>query len=134
MTVRWYGPELERKIAQAAMRGVASWIGRVDARAVQLILDPPKTGRVYVRRGVAHQASAPGEAPASDTGSLVTQRETDLIPQRLAGRLRFNSDHALALEAGTRKMEPRPFAHRALHETAAAGQEDVAREIASVLK
>ena len=29
-----------------------------------------RSGRVYFRRGVAHQASAPGEPPASQTGKL----------------------------------------------------------------
>jgi hypothetical protein len=130
MTVRWYGPEREAAIRQAAMRGVAAWIGLVDDRAV----NPPKSGRVYIRRGVAHQASAPGEAPASDLGTLVSQRETQLIPERLAGRLRFMAGHALPLELGTRNMEPRPFARRALRETHAEGEAKVANEIAAVLR
>ena len=35
------------------------------------ILSGPKTGRIYKRGRKTHQASAPGEAPASDKGLLV---------------------------------------------------------------
>jgi hypothetical protein len=53
----------------------------VDATALEAVTDvrkaiqgPPKTGREYAR-GVnndkVHRASAPGEAPATDTGTLV---------------------------------------------------------------
>lgn len=133
-TLRWYGPELEAQIRAAAMRGVVSWIGLVENRAVRLILDPPKSGRVYIRRGVAHQASAPGEPPASDTGTLAKQREIDLIPERLAARLRFLAAHAGHLEHGTRNIEPRPFARRALAETYQEGEGRVASEIAAVLR
>lgn len=133
MTLRWFGEERRRDIEMAAMRGVVRWIGIVDQRAVDLILNPPKSGKVYVRRGIAHQASAPGEAPASDTGTLVRNRETQLIPERLAGRLRFMAAHAAPLEHGTRNMEPRPFARRALNETNDEGQAAVASEISQVL-
>ena len=71
MTVTsWNSPELTARIRQAAMRGVVSWIGDVDQRAVKLIMDPPKTGTLYQRRGVKHQASAPDEAPANDEDHL----------------------------------------------------------------
>jgi hypothetical protein len=35
----------------------------------------PASGRVYVRGNVTHQASAPGEAPATDTGRLASSTE-----------------------------------------------------------
>jgi hypothetical protein len=41
----------------------------VDVR--NAIKGPPKTGNEYPRGAKIHRASAPGEAPASDTGTLV---------------------------------------------------------------
>lgn len=134
MTVRWYGAEIEARIRAGANRGVVTWIGIVEQRAVDLINNPPKSGRIYKRRGVAHQASAPGEAPASDQGTLVNARRIDLIPERLAARLTFTSAHAPHLQFGTRKMAPRPFADRALHETLEEGQAALRAEIAASLR
>jgi hypothetical protein len=134
MSVVWHGEEMLARAHEGAMRGLQTWIGMVDARAVELITSPPKTGRIYVRRGVSHQASAPGEAPASDLGTLVSERETELVPDELAARLRFMAAHARPLEDGTRNMAPRPFAKRALHETAGEGRKALAAEIAAALR
>jgi hypothetical protein len=114
MSLKWYSPTYEQKIRRGAVRGVTVGIGIVERRAVFLITNPPKTGRTYKRRGVSHQASAPGEAPASDTGALVGRRRITIDTQRVRARLTFSSKHARHLEHGTRKMEPRPFARRSL--------------------
>ncbi len=117
MSVRWHGDEMLVRVRAGALAGVSEAIGIVDARAVSLILDTTKSGRIYKRRGVAHQASAPGEPPASDTGTLLNRRHIDLFPDRLAARLTFSAGHALPLELGTKNMEPRPFAVPALRAT-----------------
>lgn len=117
MSIDWYGEAILARARQGAMQGVVAGIAIVEARAVDLIMNGPKTGRIYTRRGVRHQASAPGEAPASDTGTLVNMRRIDLLTAELAARLVFSSQHAPHLEFGTRRMEPRPFARRALAET-----------------
>jgi ubiquitin len=44
---------------------------KVEKEAKQSILSGEKSGRIYQRRSVTHRASAPGQAPASDTGRLV---------------------------------------------------------------
>lgn len=134
MTMRWYGDEIIARVRAGANRGVVAWIGIVEQRAVDLINNPPKSGRVYVRRGVKHQASAPGEAPATDQGTLVNARRIDLLPEQLAARLAFTAAHAPYLQYGTRKMAPRPFADRALHETLAEGQAALRAEIAAALR
>ena len=70
----------------------------------------PKSGRIYKRRGVTHQASAPGEAPATDTGRLVASVvfEDDMlngIPSvSIVSRLAI----AAYLEFGTMQIAPRP--------------------------
>lgn len=134
MSVDWNGPEIEARLVSAVASGIATWIGAIDQRAVELIKGPPKTGRVYRRRGVSHRASAPGEAPATDLGTLVNSRKIEFFDQGLRARLTFMTDYSLKLEVGTFRMEPRPFARRALSETRRWGEAALAIEIREALK
>jgi len=43
---------------------------------IKLSMTGPKHGREYKRRGRVHVASAPGEAPAVDTGFLINSIQT----------------------------------------------------------
>lgn len=76
-------------------------------------LSRPGTGRTY-RTGYktephrTHQASAPGDAPAVNTGRL-RQSITAVQIKPLHWRVGTNVDYALFLEFGTRRMAPRPF-------------------------
>ena len=67
-----------------------------------------KTGRIYDKTNPnrTHQASAPGEAPATDTGRLVGSIYFDIDPKSatVGSRLAY----AAHLEFGTRKMKARP--------------------------
>lgn len=72
----------------------------------------PKGGKIYTRGSVSHQASAPRQAPAVDTGRLVSSINVDFRPDRYyvdAGVLPVEVEYARYLEYGTRKMQPRPF-------------------------
>lgn len=128
---QWYGDELTARIREAAVLGVTDAINLVDKEAVRLITQGPKTGVVYEtlfftigsgpsRITVAygsrppHQASAPGEAPASDTGFLVNNRSVSIDPVAIRASLSFHAAYAIHLEFGTDRMEPRPFARPAL--------------------
>lgn len=89
----------------------------VNATALEAVTDvrkaiqgPPKTGREYAR-GVnndkVHRASAPGEAPATDTGGLVISiynENRGKYSKAIGSRL----DYAYYLEFGTFKMAKRP--------------------------
>ena len=79
----------------------------VDAMAS---MGETKTGRIYTTpEGKEHQASAPGESPAIDTGLLATiQTEAD-GPNALATYT--TAEYAAALEYGapTQGILPRPF-------------------------
>jgi hypothetical protein len=132
-TVEWNGAEMEQRIRAAAMRGVASGLGMVEDHTVDLILNTQKTGRVYRRRGVVHQASAPGEPPASDLGTLVNSRHIELHPETLSGLLIWSSLHAWFMEHGTKHIEPRPFARRGLAEKLEDVQAGIANEVRAVL-
>lgn len=98
-------PRLDAIIQQAAER--------TAAQARTAIQSPPKTGRIYRRHGRIHQASAPNEAPATDTGFLVNS-----IATRRGGRLSWEvlaaASYAAYLEMGTMRMAPRPFLMPAL--------------------
>ena len=71
------------------------------------VMSPPKSGREYKRGKRTHQASAPGEAPASDLGNLVNS--VVIIHDGLADWSdHVTAEYALALEIGTPKILPRP--------------------------
>lgn len=114
----WRGPEVAERIRNALVVGLARGIAIVDQEAVRLILSPPKSGRIYRRRGIEHQASRGGEAPANDTGQLVQNRTTEVIPEAMRARLVFHSEYAPYLQFGTRRMEPRPYLDTAIVNTA----------------
>lgn len=116
MTLSWdHGPALNR-LRQGAQQGVIAATEMVHAEGTRRIANPPKTGRIYIRRGVAHQASAPGQSPATDTGALIASGSTryDFAGTSLAGWANWSAFYAPYLEFGTIKMAPRPFARPAL--------------------
>lgn len=107
ITVVWRGPEVVRAIEQAASRGVLKACHLLRNEALDLILREAKTGRRYGN----HTASAPSEAPASDTGRLVQSIRVE--HKGLRGSVIVGADYGLALERGTARMRPRPFMTRA---------------------
>ena len=109
MAVKFNDAVLKNKVRVAAFKGVVKSTEALREEALRLILDTPKSGRLYRRGNVIHQASAPGEAPASDTGTLVNRMETKFNEDDVSGKLVANTNYAASLEFGTFKMEPRPF-------------------------
>ena len=79
----------------------------------KLIINGPKTGRMYGR----HQASAPGEAPANKTGKLAKSGDYKVRnwQEMIVGETAF---YAKFLEDGTRKMKPRPHLIKAVRNMA----------------
>jgi HK97 gp10 family phage protein len=99
-------------VAKELARGMFASAKKVEAEAKKSILSGEKSGRVYRRRTVAHRASAPGEAPASDTGRLVNSITGTYEPSETAGVIRAGSGivkYARMLEFGTSRMAARPF-------------------------
>jgi HK97 gp10 family phage protein len=104
---------------ELTMKGAAQIVAN-DARAS--VQRGPKTGRIYTTRfarrrdtgrlfptedRVPHQASAPGEPPATDTGKLVGSIVADA--EGLRAWVVARSVYAIWLEYGTSSMAPRPF-------------------------
>jgi HK97 gp10 family phage protein len=89
----------------------------VEAEAKQSIQRGVKSGRIYKRRSIVHQASAPGEPPASDTGFLVsniTKTAVEKSGTALSISVESKAPYSKFLEFGTRKMSARPFLQPAL--------------------
>ena len=61
----------------------------VATEAQRMIQQGPKTGiiRVVTKAGKTHQASAPGEAPAWDTGTLANSIVTEIDSDHLGGKV-----------------------------------------------
>jgi len=134
MPVKWWGDSVYRRVRLAAMQGVVRGTESVRNEALRLVLDTTKTGREYQRRGVTHTASAPGEPPASDTGTLVRNIRTDFSRiDQLVGVVRSSAAHAEHLEYGTENMEPRPSMRPALTNKRAEIERDVRASVRAVL-
>ena len=142
--IKWDEAELERLLTS-----VDGPVGRdLQRRAVEVeaagkrLLSQHGSGRVYKKSKPSriHQASAPGEPPAPDTGQLRAALGHELghdadglyadvgygvdpdtrVEQESGTGI---ADIAEYLEVGTRRMEPRPFLRPALH--AADGEHEV---------
>jgi len=82
----------------------------IRGEAIKSIQSGAKSGIVYEKYNPrrTHRASAPGQAPASDTGNLVSKI---IVKQKTKNitNVESNADYSAFLEYGTSKMEPRPF-------------------------
>lgn len=81
----------------------------IRGEAIKSIQSGSKTGRTYKRYNPTrtHRASAPGEAPASDTGNLVSNIMVEDKGDSI--EVQSNAEYSKFLEYGTSKMEARPF-------------------------
>jgi HK97 gp10 family phage protein len=104
-----YGATAEAEISQA-IRATAL---NVQGDAVKSIQRGTKTGRVYMKSAkgtkskTRHQASAPGEAPASDTGKLAGSVVALINP--LVAFVGSDLKYATYLEFGTMNISERPW-------------------------
>lgn len=101
--LRKYGRAAEEAIGRAVQAQALDVRGVIQGK----IQRGPKTGRLYQRGNIQHRASAPGQAPATDTGTLVssiTFRRVSALTADIESRLAY----AAMLEFGTARMDPRP--------------------------
>lgn len=105
-------PAFERRIMEAA-EATLDYGGLITRNALIETLNSgsPGRGRVYQRGSVTHQASAPGDVPAIDTGRLIGSINIARIgPMRV--RVGTNVKYAYSLEFGTRRVAARPWVRR----------------------
>ena len=111
--------EVEKAVQDGLM--AVALIARADA--VRRVQRGPKTGRVYQKTNPkrTHQASAPGEAPATDLGALAGSILAEPVPDQLAANLVARMPYAVHLEYGTVRMAARPFMRPAADVASAQG-------------
>lgn len=137
MAIVHIDPDWETKLQPAIVADLERRAYLVENAAKLLLATPPKSGRVYtqfyftrirdVPRGTPgrlgvwgsrppHQASAPGEPPASDYGLLLNSLHHVVGFDGEGPYTDIGSDlrYSVYLELGTRYMEPRPFLRPAL--------------------
>jgi HK97 gp10 family phage protein len=130
-TVKIEGLERIDRATQRVRDAVAREVGialfasakKVEGDANRSITEGQKSGLLYKRRTVTHRASAPGEAPASDTGRLVNSINGTVVSGRTGeAEVKAGSGivrYARMLEFGTVKMAARPFLFPALEKNKA---------------
>lgn len=104
--------KVREMIAQELRKGMQASVLKIEAEAKRSIATGKKTGAIYKRRTVTHQASAAGEAPANDTGRLLNSIRGALEPYvsgALSAKVTVGASYGKLLEFGTRHMQPRPF-------------------------
>jgi hypothetical protein len=100
-------PALQGQMREKAGLAIKKTCFDIEAR-IKTSMGPPKTGREYPRPGgKIHVASAPGEAPAIDYGTLINSITTE-FPTDLSGIVFSSVPYSAGLEFGTAKVAPRP--------------------------
>ena len=101
---------LEKDLEEPFREVIKGGAQLIRGEAIKSIQTGPKSGRTYEKYNPrrTHKASAPGQAPASDTGNLVRnivvkQENPDLV------KVESNATYSSFLEFGTSKMLARPF-------------------------
>ena len=111
-------PELKTELGDDVKDIVRRITFGVESRSKVLIQTSPASGNIYPRgKSGSHQASAPGEPPATDTGFLVNSIQAELHSDDTIGTIEFGAEYALPLEGGTEHMAPRPFVVPAIEYT-----------------
>lgn len=104
--------EIKRTVNTGVKPTVRGVTFAIDAM-MKLLMTEPKSGTAYTRGGRTHIASAPGEAPAVDTGFLINSIQTRIISDTEA-EIIIPAEYAEALEFGTADLAARPFVRPAI--------------------
>lgn len=91
------------------MQSFEDQILKVHATAVQSIQEHQSAGAIYKRGNVEHQASEPGYAPNSDTGTLAQSIHFEIDSANLSARVGSGLAYARYLEQGTTNIAARPW-------------------------
>ena len=118
----------ENQVEKALLKGATD-----IERDAKISMRGPKSGKFYktYNKKKKHRASAPGEAPAVDTGRLRSSIKYSLVASGKLAEVIIGSDveYAKYLEMGTSKMEPRPFLQPALEKN----REQIKKEVADAI-
>jgi len=126
-------PKHLRKHRQGLENALYEHGPEVIRETCRLIINGPKTGRIYTIRGARHQASAPGEPPASRTGRLAASGDFRVRnwQEMTVGE---TAEYADFLENGTRgRIAPRPHLIRAVNSKARDLQVSILENVKAVI-
>lgn len=100
-----FGIQADKRI-KGIVQGTAQ---NIRTHAIKSIQRGTKSGIVYEKTSPkrTHRASAPGEAPATDTGRLAGSIRADI--EGLKAEVVADTEYAAWLEFGTQNIQPRPF-------------------------
>ena len=103
-------------VAEGIKRQILIGATQVRNDAISSIAQGAKSGRVYRKYNPnrVHKASAAGEAPATDTGFLVSQINLEMDVDRFGASVDSKAPYSSFLEFGTSQMSARPFLQPAL--------------------
>ena len=105
-------PDALRKEGEKLVKETAM---NIETRMKVKIQHGPKTGKIYTHGNVTHQASAPGEPPATDTGYLATAMAVEATKDPLTKQTNVYAEYGGILEQpetqehGKSHIAPRPF-------------------------
>lgn len=129
-----WNDDVIRKIAEVPCRTKLEVVGIAMTNDIKQSFRETKSGKAYVRKTRVHQASAPGETPAIDTGRLMSSISYDVTNGRSGGgsskdprvearpfqwplmelAVGTKTDYAPELELGSKRIAARPFLRPAL--------------------
>lgn len=115
-------------------RALAKGVLRLDAYAKEKIQGGSRSGRVYRRRSVSHQASAPGEFPKTDKGQLVSSLFFSVATNKLSARWGTALAYGRYLEFGTGTMLSRPWMRPTFQANHAAISVSVVTEVRAAIR
>jgi len=127
---------MDSEVVAVVEKGLLQTAFLAQSEAQRSILKGPKTGRIYKRgkRGRTHQASAPGEPPANDTGRLASSLRSEVSAGALTASLIAGTSYAAHLEYGTTKMAARPFMRPAAEKVAPQGEKLIRDALDKILR
>lgn len=105
-----YSDDVQKDVSKEIRKSALA----IQGEAVKSIQKGPKTGRLYTthNKSIPHQASAAGEAPASDTGMLAGSIYADI--EKFDATVGTRLDYGRMLELGTMQIAERPWLRPAI--------------------
>jgi len=135
---------LGKDMEDAMIKGVFLTANQVRTSAIKSIQAPSfGTWTKRSRQGGGtydHVAAAPGNAPNTDTGKLVSSIAVEMDKEKIEAEVGSNLDYAAHLEFGTKhkkggtKMDPRPWLSPALDKNRDNLRGNISKAAMSVIK
>lgn len=116
------------KLQRTPMEALGTVADQMAAEMVREIDSPPKTGRVYG----THQASAPGEAPANETGELASSIRVQKGAEEVI--LSAEAPYAPVMEHGGAHVAPRPFFYNTIEAMWPQALGEIAEAVAKAMR